>query len=104
MDNLINPDITKVLRDLRTVDDRDLILSDSGVAKKIKDEIKKLPTVHLTFAIRPTKGILNEIDDFFIEKIGKKILIDWNVDEEILGGVSILYKGNYGNYSISKKI
>lgn len=94
MDNLI--------KSLRTVEDRNLALSMADIPKKTKDVLKKIPVVRLTLAIKPTPGILDLIDEFFVKNIGTKVLIEWDVDEEIVAGAKIIYKGTYGNYSVSK--
>lgn len=96
MDNLLN--------DIKTVEDRDLVLTRDDIPKTVKDKLKKLTVVHMTLAIKPTPGILDQIDTFFSTQVGRKVLIDWQVSEDILAGANIIYQGTYGNFSIAKQL
>jgi F0F1-type ATP synthase delta subunit len=62
--------------------------------------LKKIEIVRVTLAIEPSTGISNLINDFFKTNYSKKVIFDYEVDKEILGGIKIIFKGNYYDFSI----
>jgi len=110
-----------ILNDIKTITERDLILSEISAIKRkdfgsvrksfldriggidlneFSKEIKNLEVARIFLALEPTIGILDIINDFFQENLKKKVLFDFEINSEMLGGLQIVYKGNYFDSSI----
>lgn len=111
---------------IRTLEERDLILSEIEFIKRrdldsirnntkefissIKnhdefiESLKKIEIIKIIIAIEPTVGILNSIDEFFKTKLGIKVIFDIEVDKNIIGGIQIVYRGIYADFSVLGKI
>lgn len=112
------------LNDVKTLEDRELLLSEVDAVKRkdyksvrintldkiielkdtLEQELKKLDCVKVTLAISPTIGILDSLDNFFKKNINKKVIFDIEVDPKIIGGLVVSLNGNYGDFSVLRKI
>lgn len=113
------------LGEIKTLEDRDLILSEieslkrrdtSSVRKEylgllskfdLNDLIKKLKemeVIRVTLAIYPTVSILEIVDKFLRVNLKQKVVIDFDVNKEIIGGMQIIYQGKYCDMSVLQKI
>lgn len=109
------------LSEVNTVNDRDLILSEiESYKRKDLDSIRKsfldiLPSIDIDdlykklkksevakiiLAIEPTVGILKDIKSYFEENLKDKIIFDFEVDNEMLSGIKIVYRGKYFDFSV----
>lgn len=115
----------ELLDEIKTLDDRELILSEiesfkrkdtSAVRKEHLDVLSKLNLDNLTkklrevevirviLAIEPTLGILEIIDNFLKANLKQKVIIDFDVNKEIIGGMQLVYKGKYCDLSVLHRI
>lgn len=109
------------LNNISTLYERDLIITEieaykrkdlDSIRKSFLDQIqdldiddlykklKKVEIVKIVLAIEPTVGILNKIRDFFDTNYDQKVIFDYETDKSMLGGIKIIYKGKYFDYSV----
>lgn len=109
------------LNEIKTLEERNLILSDITSIKRkdfdsvrkdylevlkntdLNDLVKKLDSfevIKIIIAIEPTIGILETISSFIKKNTNKRILIDFEIQKEIIGGLQIIYKGKYYDVSV----
>ena len=62
----------------------------------------KIPTVILTIAFKPSSEFLKTLSFWFEKNLGKKVVCDIVVREEIIAGVLVEYNGKYKDYSKAK--
>ncbi|MEK7168891.1 MAG: F0F1 ATP synthase subunit delta [Patescibacteria group bacterium] len=113
------------LGEIKTLEDRDLILSEieslkrrdtSSVRKEylgllskfdlndLTKKLKEMEVIRVTLAIYPTVGILEIVDKFLKENLKQKVVIDFDLNKEIIGGMQIVYQGKYCDMSAMQKI
>lgn len=111
------------LNEVKTIEERDLILSEIEYAKRrdyasirnsmvesfksidlndLKKQLKSLEVVKIILAIEPTVGIVELVDNFFKNNLKKKVIFDFEVDKEIIGGMQLIYQGKYLDLSIEQ--
>lgn len=111
----------KFLEEIKTLEDRELFLSEvasvkrkdfNNVRKSFLDnidgidlnellkQVKNFEVVKVTLAIEPTIGITDLFDNFFKTNLNKKVLFDFEINKEMIGGLQIVYKGKYFDLSI----
>ncbi len=82
--------------------------TDSSLVKQflqqLKDDIQKIPVVTLCIAFEPNDHTIDSVSDYFMLQIKIVVLLDIIVNEKIVGGTIITYKGVYKDYSIKKKL
>lgn len=113
------------LGEIKTLEDRDLILSEieslkrrdtSSVRKEylgllskfdlnnLLKKLKEMEVFRVVLAISPTIGILEIIDNFLMANLKQKVIIDFDINKEIIGGMQIVYQGKYCDMSVLQKI
>ena len=70
----------------------------------LKSYLTNIPTVGLTIAFNPSVEFAKTLSLWFEENLGKKVVCDLIVREEIIAGVLIEYRGKYKDYSKAKFI
>ena len=70
----------------------------------LKEELKSCQVMTLTIACKPSAELVNSICDWVNENLGRKVLLEVNVDPYILGGAIIIFNGVYMNFSVKKKL
>lgn len=78
--------------------------SETEFIKELRDEVKKLPELRLTLAIDPSRDIIIDISDWARKNIDPLIILDISVDNSLVAGLTVDYKGEYGDYSIGEAI
>ena len=66
--------------------------------RKLVDAIKKLPVVNLNLSFYPSFGIIEKMNNWLEESLGKKVLISIKRNSELFTKIEIEYKGKYGKY------
>ncbi len=64
--------------------------------------LAKIPTVRLTIAFDPTADFLQALNLWFEKNLGKKVVCDITVREELIAGALVEYNGKYKDYSKAK--
>jgi len=72
--------------------------------EKLKKELQKLPQVELEIAFQPSEDFILKIKKWLEEATGKKLVLNFVIKPEIIGGVVIEYQGKRENFSLVKKI
>lgn len=65
----------------------------------LKAYLVKIPRIALTLAFTPSTEFIAVIGDWLSKNLGKKVLIDLVVKEEIIAGLVIEYQGRFKDYS-----
>lgn len=79
--------------------------SNSAINKfieQINENISGLTEATITIAIEPDKEMLISISDWFLRSIKKQVLIEIVVDQSLIGGAIIHYKGKRIDASLKK--
>ncbi len=71
---------------------------------KVREHIKKIPTVNLTLAVDLSSQSLEEISNTLTEHVGEKVLLELRKDEAIVAGAVIAYNGYFKDYSLRGKL
>jgi len=66
--------------------------------------LSKIPKVILTIAFKPNGEFLKTLSLWFEKNLGKKVVCDIVVREEIIAGALVEYRGKYKDYSKVKLI
>ncbi len=70
--------------------------------KKVQESIANLPVIELTVAFQPTKETLNALSEWIHTTLKTQFLLDIHVDDSLIAGAIITYKGKSKNYSIKQ--
>lgn len=65
------------------------------VLKKLVEEIKKLPVVNINLSFYPSFQLVEKMNDWLEESMGKKVLISIKNKQELFTKIEIEYKGRY---------
>lgn len=80
----------------------------SGSSRLILDEFKtafyKMQVVSLTLAITPSRDFLIELQQWFSDNLADKVIFDLNVDPQIIGGVTIICRDHFRDFSLAATI
>ncbi|HVF69185.1 MAG TPA: hypothetical protein VNA13_01325 [Xanthomonadales bacterium] len=82
------------------------IESIAAIKKLISDILEKVgafPVLSLKLAFEPNEKTLKTISEWFILNIKKQVLLDISVDQNLIAGCDISFKGEYVNFSIKPK-
>jgi F0F1-type ATP synthase delta subunit len=72
--------------------------------KEVERILDDLPRVTLVLAQNMPHRIVRRISDWFASNFRKRVILDIQVDPENLGGVVVLDKGHYHDYSLTRKL
>jgi len=72
--------------------------------EQLEKFLLKIPKVQLEIAFEPSNEFLLEIDNWFKENVGKKVILDIFVNPKIVGGARIEYQGKWVDFSLGKEI
>lgn len=102
----LDPQIAKAIHD--TYLSYQLSWSNSEEIKNffttIKDTIKHLSVITLTIAYRPTNDGIESLSNWTRTNIYHNTLLEINVDQDLIGGAIIVFRGNYLDLSVKKKL
>jgi len=68
------------------------------------EELQRIQTIGLTLAFEPSNATINKIYDWIASHTTTPTLIDIDVNPRILGGVIIVSKGTYSDFSVKKMV
>ncbi len=68
--------------------------------EKLKDTLEKLPTIKLIFGFEPKTKIIQSISGWIRTQISPMLVLDWEFDGRLIGGVEIMYGGKFADYSL----
>ncbi|MDP3941437.1 MAG: F0F1 ATP synthase subunit delta [bacterium] len=70
----------------------------------LQDTIRKAKVVSLTIAFPASKRIVEKIASQVKESFGSNLLVEISINQELVGGAVIIYKGNYIDLSVKRKV
>lgn len=70
----------------------------------LREAIEKMPQMTLTICITPTLGFIKEINRWVTENLKQAVVLDFIVDETIVGGAKIAFKGKIVDYTVKKRL
>lgn len=78
--------------------------SKENYLNNLTEELQRIPTIGLTLAFEPGNATINKIHDWIRSRTTTPTLIDIDVNPRILGGVIIVSKGTYSDFSVKKLV
>ncbi len=72
--------------------------------QELSKQVETLPVVTIQIAFSPKERTLNAIYNWFLYQLKKQVLLDIQVDPRLIGSATLSYKGNFKDYSLSKKL
>ena len=66
--------------------------------------LKSFDVVTITLAVRPTMSIVETLFTFLKNSVSKPIIIDFLVQEDLIGGATFIYKGKYLDFSVLNQL
>lgn len=73
-----------------------------GYLRELIDRAQELPTITLFLAFEPSENTLDHFYSFISSACRQPVLLEVNYDPTIIGGVVIIYKGEYRDFSFRK--
>ncbi len=70
----------------------------------LKKHLLSLPQIKMEIAFRPNEKTVFKISRWLEEELGKKIILDLNVNYSIVAGAIIEYEGRRVDFSLAKEI
>jgi F0F1-type ATP synthase delta subunit len=67
---------------------------------KLQQTITELPVTTLTIAFEPQEKTLQVLSDWFVMNLKQQVLFDIVIDEQLIAGTKINYKGKFADYSV----
>jgi len=101
----LSPDLSRVFGQIEqlglepTTDDKQ-----QDFLNDIMEFLKTIPVVKIIFAFEPTASFVAGVNSKLSNAVGKKIILDYAVDEDIVGGVKIEYLGKFGDFSLEPAV
>jgi hypothetical protein len=68
----------------------------------LETELEKVRTLKLTLAFEPSEEFVSQLYQWTLSNIQPGIILDFEKDKSLLGGVVIEYEGLYKDYSLRK--
>lgn len=69
-----------------------------------RNTIQSLPVITMHLAFEPTQDTVASFSNWFLVTLKKEVLLDLVLDQSLIGGCAIEYKGKYKEYSVKKKL
>jgi F0F1-type ATP synthase delta subunit len=71
---------------------------------QLTEAIDNLPHMTLTLTFHPTHELIKEISRWVIDNFRQAVILEFVVDETIVGGAKIAFKGKIVDYSLKKRM
>lgn len=71
--------------------------------EKMKEEIKELRVLKLTFAINPTVDTMKKVCQWVKTNIGQDVILAIDVNNRIVAGIILSFEGRYGIFTARNK-
>ncbi len=106
IEGIFNADMNNLL--LKKFKNSDIAITNAIAVQKflteLKDEIKKVPIIHITLSFDPKQSTVERIYTWISFNLKKSIFIDIKLDHQIVGGAIIEFEGKYFDYTLKKII
>lgn len=71
---------------------------------RLRDDVQVIPHLTLTLSIEPTTELIQAINEWIILNLRKAIILDFELDQKIIGGAIVAYQGKIVDHTLKKKI
>lgn len=71
---------------------------------RLQEAIENMPHLILTISVSPTFEMIKEINHWATENLKQAIVLDFVVDEQVIGGAKIAYKGKIVDHTVKKRM
>lgn len=71
---------------------------------RMSNELTNRERLEITLAIEPTEDLVQTIYDWAVEKLGDNVLLQFDKDPRIVGGLIFSYKGIFKDLSLAAQI
>lgn len=75
-----------------------------AILDEFKAQFYKIQVVSLTVAIEPTQDLLVKLQSWFSENLGQRVIFDLKVDPQIIGGIKLICRNHFRDFSLSSTI
>jgi hypothetical protein len=76
----------------------------SSFFKELENFLLKIPKVKLEIAFEPREEFILKIEEWFREKVKKRMILDIIVNPKVIGGARIEFQGKWKDFSLEKEI
>lgn len=76
----------------------------ASLIRDFKDEFYKTEVVSMTLAIEPSREFLSELQSWFSSSAGERVIFDLKVDPQIIGGIKLICRNHFRDFSLSSII
>ena len=105
IENRVSERFSKILAELER---KELFPSPSKMQTGYLEDLKKyclgLPVCKLVISFYPSFDFQKKLSRWFVDQMGKKVILELSVIEEIVAGAQIEFEGEYRDLSISDSI
>lgn len=74
------------------------------VIKKIKSKLDEIEIIELTLSTEPKEKTLETVSSWLAKSIPQKVAIDIKINQQIMGGAIIVFKGKYFDASLKNSL
>ncbi|SRR5258708_2896439 len=72
--------------------------------EKILSQLEKIPVLVVYFGFQPDNELIKSISDWIKNNYSERIILDSKIDNNLIAGCSLVWKGIYKDYSLKAKI
>lgn len=70
----------------------------------LRDTIQTIPRMTLTLSVDPTLDLIRDINEWITLNLQAVIILDFVVDQSIIGGAKVAYNGKIVDHSLRKRV
>lgn len=70
----------------------------------VREAIQQIPVLTLTLSFSPTMSMIDKIYGWLGLNAHNQIMLDFKVDESLIGGAQITFKGKYKDFSLKHEM
>ncbi|HSA83478.1 MAG TPA: F0F1 ATP synthase subunit delta, partial [Patescibacteria group bacterium] len=71
---------------------------------RLRDDIQTIPRLTLTLSFEPTLELIKAINEWVIVNLKAAIILDFEVDNKLVAGAKVAYKGKIVDHSLQKRM
>lgn len=83
---------------------RPLKQSEEMAVDKLKKDVGELVEVTIWLADEPSDRLKEMIDQWLVEKLGKELVVQFKIENRLVGGAVIEYNGKRFDYSLKSRL
>jgi F0F1-type ATP synthase delta subunit len=80
------------------------VLQAEAFFTQLTEAIENMPRMTLTITFHPTLELIKEINRWMTDNFRQAVMLDFVVDETIVGGAKIAFKGKIVDHSLKKRM